>query len=116
MTPVSFAVRAILSRARISRPVAFLAVLPVALDRLVAPDWARALAPVEPELHGAGRFLRDEVAAGRGYLPAGDVILRAFARPLADVRVLIVGQDPYPTPGHAMGLSFSVQPHVRPLP
>jgi uracil-DNA glycosylase len=116
MTPVSFAVRAILSRARISRPVAFWAVLPVALDRLGAPDWARALAPVEPELHAAGQFLRDEVAAGRGYLPAGDAILRAFARPLADVRVLIVGQDPYPTPGHAMGLSFSVQPHVRPLP
>jgi len=82
----------------------------------VAPDWARALAPVEPQLHAAGQFLRDEVAAGRTYLPASDAILRAFESPLADVRVLIVGQDPYPTPGHAMGLSFSVRPDVRPIP
>lgn len=86
------------------------------LTDLVAPDWARALAPVEPALRDAGRFLREEVAAGRGYLPAGDDVLAAFRRPLADVRVLVVGQDPYPTPGHPMGLSFSVQPDVRPLP
>lgn len=89
---------------------------PRPLSELVAPDWARALAPVEPQLRAAGDFLRAEIAAGRGYLPAGDAILRAFARPLADVRVLIVGQDPYPTPGHPMGLSFSVQAHVRPVP
>jgi uracil-DNA glycosylase len=63
-----------------------------------------------------GEFLRDEVAAGRGYLPGGPHVLRAFQQPLDDVRVLIVGQDPYPTPGHAMGLSFSVNPDVRPLP
>lgn len=89
---------------------------PAPLDQLVAPDWAAALAPVEPQIRAAGQFLRDEVAAGRGYLPAGDDVLRAFRRPLAQVRVLVVGQDPYPTPGHPMGLSFSVQPDVRPLP
>ncbi|MCW2856126.1 MAG: ung [Marmoricola sp.] len=83
---------------------------------LVAADWAQALAPVEPDLIRMGEFLRVEVAAGRGYLPAGPDILRAFARPLADVKVLIVGQDPYPTPGHPVGLSFSVAPDVRPLP
>jgi uracil-DNA glycosylase len=86
------------------------------LDELVAPDWARALAPVEPQIRAMGDFLRAEVAAGRGYLPAGDAVLRAVTRPLADVRVLVVGQDPYPTPGHPMGLSFSVQPHVDPVP
>ena len=43
-------------------------------------------------------------------------MLRAFGTPLYAVRVLIVGQDPYPTPGHAVGLSFSVAPEVRPLP
>lgn len=86
------------------------------LDQLVAPDWAAALAPVEPQLRAAGDFLRAEVAAGREYLPAPDAVLRAFRRPLAEVRVLIVGQDPYPTPGHPMGLSFSVQPDVRPVP
>jgi uracil-DNA glycosylase len=63
-----------------------------------------------------GEFLRAEVAAGRGYLPAGDRVLRAFSLPLPDVRVLVVGQDPYPTPGHPVGLSFSVAPDVRPVP
>ena len=82
----------------------------------MAPDWAEALAPVEGTIEAMGRFLREEVAAGRGYLPAGDHVLRAFQRPLADVRVLVVGQDPYPTPGHPVGLSFSVAPDVRPLP
>ena len=83
---------------------------------LVAQDWADALAPVDDDIARMGAFLRAEVAAGRGYLPAGDRVLRAFQRPLADVKVLIVGQDPYPTPGHPVGLSFSVAPEVRPLP
>jgi uracil-DNA glycosylase len=81
---------------------------------LVAPDWAEALAPVDEQITQMGRFLREEVAAGRGYLPAGDHILRAFSRPLSGVKVLIVGQDPYPTPGHPVGLSFSVAPGVAP--
>jgi uracil-DNA glycosylase len=63
-----------------------------------------------------GDFLRAEVAAGRGYLPGGQNVLRAFTRPLDAVRVLVVGQDPYPTPGHPVGLSFSVAPDVRPIP
>jgi uracil-DNA glycosylase len=83
---------------------------------LVAPDWAEALAPVEDDIARMGSFLRAEIAAGRGYLPAGEHVLRAFQRPLADVKVLIVGQDPYPTPGHPVGLCFSVAPDVRPLP
>ncbi len=83
---------------------------------LMAPDWARELAPVEPQVEAMGVFLRGEVAAGRRYLPHGDQIFRAFSRPLGDVRVLVVGQDPYPTPGHPVGLSFSVAPDVRPLP
>jgi uracil-DNA glycosylase len=83
---------------------------------LVAPDWAEALAPVEDRIARMGDFLRAELAAGRRYLPAGDHVLRAFSRPLADVKVLVVGQDPYPTPGHPVGLSFSVAPDVTPLP
>jgi uracil-DNA glycosylase len=63
-----------------------------------------------------GEFLREEVRAGRGYLPSGNYVLRAFERPLDAARVLIVGQDPYPTPGHAVGLSFSVAPDVQPIP
>lgn len=86
------------------------------LSQLIAPDWADALAPVADRIAAMGDFLRAELAAGRGYFPAGANALRAFTRPLADVRVLVVGQDPYPTPGHAVGLSFSVAPNVRPLP
>ena len=86
------------------------------LPDLVAPDWAQALAPVAADVAAMGDFLRAELAAGRGYLPAGENILRAFSRSLADVRVLLVGQDPYPTPGHPVGLSFSVAPDVAPLP
>jgi len=83
---------------------------------LIDSGWADALSPVADQIAGIGERLRAEVAAGRRYLPAGDRVLRAFARPLADVRVLIVGQDPYPTPGHPIGLSFAVDAHVRPLP
>lgn len=83
---------------------------------LMDAGWAQALAPVASDIAALGDRLRAEVAAGRGYLPAGDRVLRAFQRPLDDVRVLIVGQDPYPTPGHPIGLSFAVDAHVRPLP
>lgn len=86
------------------------------LTQLMASDWAEAMAPVEPEIHAMGEFLRSEIAAGHSYLPAPDAIFRAFRTPLSQVRVLVTGQDPYPTPGHPMGLSFSVRPDVRPLP
>lgn len=83
---------------------------------LMAADWAAALRPVAEQIRALGQFLGEEASSGRGYLPEGDAIFNAFRRPLSDVRVLIVGQDPYPTPGHAMGLSFSVRPQVWPLP
>ncbi|MGV8882193.1 MAG: uracil-DNA glycosylase [Rhodoglobus sp.] len=86
------------------------------LSELVAPDWADALSPVADTVAAMGDFLRAETAAGHGYLPEGSRVLRAFSQPLANVRVLIVGQDPYPTPGHAVGLSFSVERDVRPIP
>lgn len=83
-------------------------------QELMAPDWAEALAPVEEQIAAMGRFLRAEAAAGRDYLPTGRQVLRVFSRPLAEVKVLVVGQDPYPTPGHPVGLSFSVAPGVPP--
>ena len=86
------------------------------LRNIIDPGWAEALEPVAGRIAAMGDFLRAEVAAGRRYLPAGENVLRAFKQPFAAVRVLIVGQDPYPTPGHAVGLSFSVGPEVRPLP
>jgi len=86
------------------------------LNQVIDPGWAAALEPVAGQISQMGEFLRGEAAAGRGYLPSGENILRAFTLPLDEVRVLIVGQDPYPTPGHAVGLCFSVAPDVRPLP
>ncbi|MQA04374.1 MAG: uracil-DNA glycosylase [Streptosporangiales bacterium] len=86
------------------------------LEELVDTGWAKVLAPVAEQITAMGGFLRTELEAGRGYLPAGEHVLRAFQQPLDNVRVLIVGQDPYPTPGHPVGLSFSVAPDVRPVP
>ena len=86
------------------------------LREIVEAGWAQALAPVEPVITQMGEFLRAEIAAGRRYLPAGANVLRAFTQPFDGVRVLVVGQDPYPTPGHAVGLSFSVAPETKPVP
>jgi uracil-DNA glycosylase len=86
------------------------------LREIIDADWAAALEPVAGRIAAMGDFLREEVAAGRRYLPAGENVLRAFQQPFAGVRVLIMGQDPYPTPGNAVGLSFSVAPTVRRLP
>ncbi|MFJ8895879.1 uracil-DNA glycosylase [Leifsonia sp. NPDC102414] len=88
----------------------------LAADGSMDPGWAAALEPVADRIAAMGEFLRAEVAARRPYLPAGENVLRAFRAPLAEVRVLIVGQDPYPTPGHPIGLSFAVERHVRPVP
>ncbi|MDI5966192.1 uracil-DNA glycosylase [Streptantibioticus silvisoli] len=86
------------------------------LNEIVEAGWAKALDPVADRVAAMGDFLRAEIAAGRTYLPSGANVLRAFQQPFDQVRVLIVGQDPYPTPGHAVGLSFSVSPETRPLP
>ncbi|HCS61089.1 MAG TPA: uracil-DNA glycosylase [Microbacterium sp.] len=82
-------------------------------DGLIDRGWAEALAPASDIIRELGVRLRTEPD---GYLPAEKYVLRAFQRPLADVRVLITGQDPYPTPGHPIGLSFAVDRAVRPLP
>ncbi|WP_018350262.1 uracil-DNA glycosylase [Longispora albida] len=86
------------------------------MSELVSSDWAEALEPVSEQIAKMGDFLRAEIAAGREYLPAGENVLRAFTQPLDEVKVLLVGQDPYPTPGNAVGLSFSVSPETRRIP
>ncbi|MGY3318326.1 uracil-DNA glycosylase [Arthrobacter sp. TE12232] len=86
------------------------------LSELVAQDWAEALAPVEPQLRDVLHYLASDAAAGHEVLPSPSNLLRAFRQPLSGVRVLIVGQDPYPTPGHAVGLSFAVDGGTRPIP
>lgn len=89
---------------------------PQPLSQIIHPTWAEVLEPVAERIAAMGDFLRAELAADRSYLPAGADVLRAFTIPLEEVKVLIVGQDPYPTPGHPVGLSFSVAADVRPLP
>src|SRR5215467_11084758 len=90
--------------------------MPEPLTNIVEAGWAAALEPVEGQIAAMGDFLRQQIASGKKYLPAGKNVLRAFKQPFDDVKVLIVGQDPYPTPGHAVGLSFSVDPKVTRLP
>ncbi|MBX7445853.1 MULTISPECIES: uracil-DNA glycosylase [unclassified Arthrobacter] len=96
--------------------LAFADLAQLPLVELMAPDWAAALAGVEGKLRAVLDFLAAEEAAGHALLPPPSNVLRAFRQPLNGVKVLIVGQDPYPTPGHAVGLSFSVDPRTRPLP
>ncbi|WP_300606076.1 uracil-DNA glycosylase [Trebonia sp.] len=90
--------------------------MPQQLATMVEAGWAAALDPVKDQIAAMGDFLREQIAAGKRYLPSGDNVLRAFKQPFDDVKVLIVGQDPYPTPGHAVGLAFSVDPQVIRLP
>src|ERR1700729_4500732 len=90
--------------------------MPEPWPTIVEAGWAEALEPVAEQIARMGDFLREQVKSGKKYLPAGDLVLRAFKQPFADVKVLIVGQDPYPTPGHPVGLSFSVAPSVKRLP
>ncbi len=82
----------------------------------MAEDWEQALAPVADELAAVQERVEARRAGGEAVLPAANDVLRAFAQPLAATRVVVLGQDPYPTPGHAIGLSFAVEAHVRPLP
>jgi uracil-DNA glycosylase len=102
--------------ARDTRTIVAKTLSELAEDGSMDRGWAAALEPVATQIAAMGEFLRAETAAGRGYLPLGQNVLRAFRYPLDAVRVLIVGQDPYPTPGHPIGLSFAVEKHVRPLP
>ena len=67
------------------------------LRNIIDAGWAEALEPVADRIAAMVEFLRAEIGAGRRYLPPGENVLRAFKQPFAEVRVLIVGQDPYPT-------------------
>jgi uracil-DNA glycosylase len=82
----------------------------------VHPSWRAPLSEVAKNITAMGEFLRQEIGDGRSYLPSGENILRAFQSDFDSVRVLILGQDPYPTPGHAIGLSFAVSRDTSPLP
>jgi len=78
--------------------------------------WAAVLAPLAGTVAALEARLAAEQAAGRTWAPGPGRTFAALSMPLAEVRVLIVGQDPYPTPGHATGLAFAVDRTVHPLP
>ena len=85
----------------------------------IPPGWRSLLKEEtrEPYYRALDTFLENELAGGQTILPVSKDIFKALAATSYDqVRVLLVGQDPYPTPGHAHGLCFSVQPTVQPLP
>jgi len=91
-----------------------------ALERVqMEPAWREALAPVllDTPMQQLRARLLEQGQRGTVIHPKPDEWFRAFNHtPLDQVRVVILGQDPYPTPGHANGLCFSVRPDVRPLP
>jgi uracil-DNA glycosylase len=75
------------------------------------PEWQEALLSQRSEIDRIDIFLRN-----RDIAPGFDLIFRALSHPISHTRVVIIGQDPYPTKGHAHGLAFSVDPTVSPLP
>nr|WP_280796639.1 uracil-DNA glycosylase [Aurantimicrobium minutum] len=79
-------------------------------------SWVNQLLPVQSVLDQIAQRLNQEIDAGEQILPSSSNILRAFTIPYDLVKVVIVGQDPYPTPGDAVGLSFSVSPERHDLP
>lgn len=76
-------------------------------DKKIAPDWVEALRRVDPSIDQKVDTCLERLRGVRSYLPVEQNIWRAYETPLADVSVLILGQDPYPNPDHAVGLSFS---------
>lgn len=74
-------------------------------------EWIDALKHVLGEIERIENSLQ-----GLAFNPAPENIFRALRQPLSKTSVVIFGQDPYPTPGHAMGLAFSVPVEIKPIP
>lgn len=82
-------------------------------DRLMHPDWSRLVPGIADR---AEQLLEKAQADCPEFLPGRERALAAFSLAPGSVRCIVVGQDPYPTPGHAMGLAFSAARDVAPLP
>ena len=82
----------------------------------VHPSWLPAFGRAADALDDIAHRLETERATGITHAPDRTDVFRAFRVPIESVRVFIIGQDPYPTPGHAVGLAFSTNRNVRPLP
>jgi len=77
----------------------------------VHSSWAPVFVPINPLIEELLSGISDQELA-----PSYDSIFRAFETDLSAIRCVIVGQDPYPTPGNAMGLAFSTPPSVKKIP
>ncbi|WP_305906277.1 uracil-DNA glycosylase (plasmid) [Methylomarinum sp. Ch1-1] len=85
----------------------------------IITDWNKHLTPEfqKDYFQKLSTFLLNEAKQGKTIFPENNKVFAAMNEtPLELVKVVILGQDPYPTPGHAHGLSFSVEPDVTPLP
>ncbi|MFT4186129.1 MAG: uracil-DNA glycosylase [Micrococcaceae bacterium] len=80
------------------------------------PSWVAALKPHLDKIAAIEAEVHKQAKAGKTILPIAQNTYLALSRPIHETKVLILGQDPYPTPGHAIGLAFSTAPEVRPLP
>jgi uracil-DNA glycosylase len=83
----------------------------VSLFDQLHPDWQISLGAFQPHLLAIDRALENEIIA-----PEYKNVMRALTTPIESIRVAIIGQDPYPTPGFAHGLSFSVSRDIAKLP
>lgn len=83
---------------------------------LIHPSWVEPFNSAQESLDLVAEFIEQEFVTGRQVFPLQQNIMRAFKVPFEQVKVVIVGQDPYPTPGDAVGLSFSVAPERSQLP
>ena len=71
----------------------------------------------KPYMKSLKKFLLEEKNAGKSILPPASLWFNALnSMSFEALKVVIIGQDPYPTAGHAHGLCFSVLPRVKPLP
>ncbi len=89
------------------------------MDVIIEESWKEVLSPLfeKPYFSQITAHLKTERALNRTIFPKGSLIFNAFNQtPFDDVKVVILGQDPYHNPGQAMGLSFSVPKEVKPPP
>ncbi len=88
-------------------------------EKMLPKSWLQHLDKTlkQNELQNLFNFLSTEIAQGKEILPSTEFWFNALnSTPFEKVKVIIIGQDPYPTPNHAHGLCFSVLPEVNPLP
>ena len=85
--------------------------MPAPLFDQLHPEWQKELERHKDLIDSIDLFLRKREIA-----PSHDLVFRALSNPIASTKVVIFGQDPYPTQGHAHGLAFSVEASVSPLP